>query len=101
SDRVGHTVFIGQFAVIAFVIREHHVHDKAGEENDQGGNQNRKPQAVSGIILVLYSSGDSNVKTGIGTMPDGPKRRDSSAHRCQSLPPAEKTFPPILEWPNH
>jgi len=44
SQRVGDTFFVRQFAVITFVISEHHVHDEAGEKDNHSRKQNRKPQ---------------------------------------------------------
>src|SRR5262249_61173553 len=44
SQRVGDTVFIWQFAIITFVITEHHVHDETGEKDNHSRNQNGKPQ---------------------------------------------------------
>src|SRR6476660_1815232 len=44
SQCISHTFFIRQLAVITSVIREHHVHNGAGEKNHHSRKDNGKPQ---------------------------------------------------------
>src|SRR5713226_6558971 len=41
-------VLFGKLAVVAAVVRQQHVHDRAGDEDDDGGQNNRKPKSREG-----------------------------------------------------
>ena len=46
SHRIGHALFIGQPAVITSMVGEDHVHDEAGEKDNQSRSQNWNPQGA-------------------------------------------------------
>src|SRR5713226_9882399 len=41
-------VLFGKLAVVAAVVRQQHVHDRAGDEDDDGGQNNREPKRREG-----------------------------------------------------